>query len=208
MCALQISPIPITDIRLAIYCASLIDAFDSVRRTPTLQFETIQKKVLFLRKLNRHMGDFESDNVLDEPCPDLVTSVLKAVSVRVGSAAARSDPAGTVDVDAPRASRRAASSITADGVATGPSTQQLAKLRTPSATVGRALVVLSAERGQADASSDLEDCDSVDELFARFAEVRRSWNGDGGLDIGGGHVLDDRSVDEPLGWSVEDGGDG
>lgn len=81
MLSLEISPVPVTDVRIAIHLALSIDAFGSPV-LPHLRLNTTSTKANRLRTLARIVNDlFQCDDQLDAAASELLDSVAAAVSV-------------------------------------------------------------------------------------------------------------------------------
>lgn len=198
MLGLRISPVPLTHLKVAVYCASAGSGFGS------LHFNEATSKVRAVRRLrsvvNAHLT---LDPVLDAEVEGLVTEVLRAVSLPDSKPEGR-PPDSTIGLDDGRRKTRSG------GVRHAPnstvSARELRKLRTASATVGRALVVLGAVD---DDDAALEDCGTVENVFDKFAELRRSWRGDDSPDLGDGDDVDGVPIEDDLdGRSLDDNVDG
>ena len=76
-----IIPVPVTDVRIAVYLATTIDAFGT-RVAPRIKAATARGRIALLRKWADEVNaPFSLDGTLDAACPALIDAVVRAVSL-------------------------------------------------------------------------------------------------------------------------------
>lgn len=278
MLSLQISAVPLTDLRIAIHLSLTIQAFTSPT-APRNMRKTATTRVSELHTLAGHLnGPFEPADPIDAPCPELIESVIAAVSVgeRIQPAVGTRSAGGAGRVDGPAASGRASAGslrssagapvgsaprwtgheggeswmpgwrvvkrVKLEEDSTGPGrgrnggaarstartrnsaiasdvgrrqtrgsksrrSSSLALPDTAAATVGQALVLLGADVDSENVGPPPTG-DTIEGIFATFAQLRRAWRGEASADEDGEGSVDEDSDDNVDGWPIADEPDG
>ena len=199
MLVMRISPVPITHLRLAIYCATIGNAFKS---PASRDVEDAAVQVHAVRRL-RHIvnAHLTLDPALDAEAQDIFDETLEAD--RQPTSRPTAPDSATSLSDGRRTTR---SGVVPRAPSTALSARELRKLSTASATVAGALVALGAGD---DDDAAVEDCGTVGDIFDKFADLRRSWRGDVSMEPGDEDDLDGVPIEDELdGRSLDEDVDG